>query len=87
MSAVEFIDVSKHYSAVRAVDGVSLAVAPGEFATVLGPSGSGKTTMLSLIAGIVMPSGGRILISGRDVTWMPFALSIGVVAFISVAAS
>ncbi|MFO1171265.1 MAG: ABC transporter ATP-binding protein [Hyphomicrobiaceae bacterium] len=68
MTTVEFADVSKHYGDVRAVDGVSLRVETGEFATILGPSGSGKTTMLSLIAGIAGPTSGAIKIGGRDVT-------------------
>jgi putative spermidine/putrescine transport system ATP-binding protein len=71
MSAVEFKAVSKIYGPVRAVDEVSLSVEPGEFATVLGPSGSGKTTMLSLIAGIMPPTSGQILVGGQDVTWTP----------------
>jgi putative spermidine/putrescine transport system ATP-binding protein len=71
--AVELAGVSKHYAGIRAVDDVSLEIAQGEFATILGPSGSGKTTMLSLIAGIVPPTAGRIMIGGRDVTWMPAA--------------
>ncbi len=68
MTTVEFAEVSKHYGDVRAVDGVSLRVETGEFATILGPSGSGKTTMLSIIAGIAPPTSGAILIGGRDVT-------------------
>jgi putative spermidine/putrescine transport system ATP-binding protein len=73
MSAVELDRIAKHYGPVRAVDDVSLQVQPGEFATILGPSGSGKTTMLSLIAGITPPTSGRIVIGGRDVTWLPAA--------------
>ncbi len=69
MTAVEFIEVHKHYGAVRAVDGISLTVAPGAFTTILGPSGSGKTTMLSLLAGIARPDSGVIRIGGREVTW------------------
>ena len=60
--------VSKRYGPVAAADNVDLAVAPGEFVTILGPSGSGKTTLLSLIAGLTAPTGGRIFIGGRDVT-------------------
>jgi putative spermidine/putrescine transport system ATP-binding protein len=69
VTAVEFNAVHKHYGPVRAVDGVSLTVAPGAFTTILGPSGSGKTTMLSLLAGIAHPDSGTIRIGGRDVTW------------------
>src|SRR5918911_766099 len=55
----------------RAVDGVDLEVESGEFFTLLGPSGSGKTTTLRLIAGFERPDGGRIELSGRDVTGLP----------------
>jgi putative spermidine/putrescine transport system ATP-binding protein len=71
MTSISLIDVSKHYGVVRAVEEVSLEVPQGEFATILGPSGSGKTTLLAMIAGITTPTGGRISIGERDVTWLP----------------
>ncbi|MCC6719596.1 MAG: ABC transporter ATP-binding protein [Acetobacteraceae bacterium] len=71
MTDIRLEAISKHYGAVRAADSVDLAVAQGEFVTILGPSGSGKTTLLSLIAGLSQPSAGRILIGGRDVTASP----------------
>src|SRR5262249_26141162 len=52
---------------VRAVDGVSLTVAPGEFVALYGPSGSGKTTVLMLAAGLVAPDRGTVLFEGRDI--------------------
>ncbi len=55
-------------SAVRAVDGVDLDILEGEFLTLLGPSGSGKTTVLRMVAGFEMPTGGTILLEGQDVT-------------------
>jgi putative spermidine/putrescine transport system ATP-binding protein len=55
----------------RAVDGVSLAIAAGEFLTLLGPSGSGKTTTLKMIAGFEAPDAGVVRIGGRDVTGLP----------------
>jgi putative spermidine/putrescine transport system ATP-binding protein len=58
-------------SAVRAVDGVSLTIEAGEFFTLLGPSGSGKTTCLRMIGGFTLPTAGRILIGGTDVTMRP----------------
>jgi iron(III) transport system ATP-binding protein len=64
-------DVVHHYGDVTAVDGISLDVAPGETVCLLGPSGCGKTTMLRLAAGVEMPSGGRILLDGQDVTGGP----------------
>ena len=68
---VEAVALYRSYGDVAAVDGVDLAVAPGEFFTLLGPSGSGKTTTLRLIAGFEQPDSGRILLSGRDVTGRP----------------
>jgi ABC-type Fe3+/spermidine/putrescine transport system ATPase subunit len=56
---------------VRAVDDVSLDIAPGEFFSLLGPSGCGKTTSLRLIAGFETVDHGRILVGGRDVTDLP----------------
>jgi len=56
---------------VRAVDDVSLTIEAGEFFTLLGPSGSGKTTCLRMIGGFTLPTAGRILIGGEDVTQRP----------------
>jgi putative spermidine/putrescine transport system ATP-binding protein len=80
MSDIRLEGVTKRYGSVAAADGVDLAVAQGEFVTILGPSGSGKTTLLSLIAGLNQPSAGRIFIGGRDVTGAPAqARNIGLV--------
>ncbi|HEV2711895.1 MAG TPA: ABC transporter ATP-binding protein [Gaiellaceae bacterium] len=68
---VEVVSLRRTYGDVVAVDGVDLAVAPGEFFTLLGPSGSGKTTTLRLIAGFEQPDSGRVLLKGRDVTARP----------------
>ncbi|MEA2295094.1 MAG: putative spermidine/putrescine transport system ATP-binding protein [Solirubrobacteraceae bacterium] len=61
----------KHYGEVRAVDGVDLDIARGEFFTMLGPSGSGKTTTLRLIAGFEQPDAGTVSLAGTDVTGRP----------------
>jgi putative spermidine/putrescine transport system ATP-binding protein len=68
---VEAVALYRSYGDVVAVDGVDLAIAPGEFFTLLGPSGSGKTTTLRLIAGFERPDSGRVLLKGRDVTNKP----------------
>lgn len=73
MTTVEFASVTKEFGPVQAVVDVSLNVSSGEFATLLGPSGSGKTTALSLLSGIMQPTSGRILIGGRDITYVPAA--------------
>ncbi|MCC7322179.1 MAG: ABC transporter ATP-binding protein [Rubellimicrobium sp.] len=70
-TAVAFRDVARHFGAVRAVDGVTLDIAPGEFFAMLGPSGSGKTTCLRLIAGFEQPTAGAILLFGDEVGQVP----------------
>ncbi|HEV7666888.1 MAG TPA: ABC transporter ATP-binding protein [Thermoanaerobaculia bacterium] len=70
-AAVRFVDVSRHFGEVRAVDGVSLEIADGEFFAMLGPSGSGKTTCLRMLAGFEQPTSGRVELHGRDVTDLP----------------
>jgi putative spermidine/putrescine transport system ATP-binding protein len=67
-AAVRLDHVEKRFGDVVAVDGIDLAVRDGEFFSMLGPSGSGKTTTLRMIAGFELPSAGRILLHGQDVT-------------------
>jgi ABC-2 type transport system ATP-binding protein len=63
----------KEYGKFRAVDDVSLAVPPGEIHGFLGPNGAGKTTTLRMIAGLLKPSSGRILVNGHDLETEPEA--------------
>ncbi|MFO1055530.1 MAG: ABC transporter ATP-binding protein [Dongiaceae bacterium] len=68
---IELRGVDKLYDDVQVLRQVDLAVADGEFLTVLGPSGSGKTTVLRLIGGFTQPSRGEILLDGRDISGVP----------------
>jgi putative ABC transport system ATP-binding protein len=66
-------ELAKHYAShagepIRAVDGVSMHVRPGEMLALYGPSGSGKTTLLLMIATLLAPTAGRIKINGRDIS-------------------
>lgn len=58
------------FGTIRAVDGVSLKVQAGEFVALVGPSGSGKTTMLSILAALLQPSAGRVVLDGQDLAQM-----------------
>ncbi|WP_439547715.1 ABC transporter ATP-binding protein [Falsiroseomonas sp.] len=66
--SITFDRVTKAFGAFRAVDEVSFALPRGALVTLLGPSGCGKTTTLRLVAGLELPTGGRIEIEGKDVT-------------------
>jgi len=61
----------KQYGRFTAVDGVSLEVPPGEIHGFLGPNGAGKTTTLRMIAGLLKPTGGRVLVNGHDIATEP----------------
>src|SRR6267378_1839951 len=67
---------TKHYGAIKAVDGVSFSVGPGEIVGVIGPNGSGKTTLFNSILGQITPTAGHVEFCGEDVTGMsPLELS------------
>ena len=71
MAAISFQSVSKTYSTPRgqfqALDGVAFDIQPGEFFGLLGPNGAGKTTLISVLAGLVRATSGRVLVHGHDV--------------------
>jgi putative ABC transport system ATP-binding protein len=68
--AISIENVARHYTmgetTIRAIDGVSLQIAEGDFVALLGSSGSGKSSLLNLIAGLDRPSGGSIVVQGSD---------------------
>jgi putative ABC transport system ATP-binding protein len=69
---VEASDVTRTYEldgvSVPALRGVSLVVEPGDYVAIVGPSGSGKSTLMHLLGGLDRPTGGRLVIGGRDVS-------------------
>jgi ABC-2 type transport system ATP-binding protein len=64
-------DLVKRYGAFTAVDGVTLDVQPGQIHGFLGPNGAGKTTTIRMIAGLLKPTSGRIVVNGRDLATDP----------------
>ncbi len=71
MAELRLEKVSKNFGAIRAVRGLDLTLADGEFLVLLGPTGAGKTTTLRLAAGLERPGSGRVFIAGEDVTDRP----------------
>jgi putative ABC transport system ATP-binding protein len=79
--ALEVRDLVKSFSldgtTINAVDGVSFQVKSGEFVALVGPSGSGKTTMLSILAALLTPTSGQVLIDGQDLSKMSEKQRVG----------
>jgi len=68
MSLLQVSGASKRFGNLVAIDGVSLAIEPGELRAIIGPNGAGKTTFFNLVSGLIAPTAGKILFDGRDVT-------------------
>ncbi|MFJ3489950.1 ABC transporter ATP-binding protein [Leifsonia aquatica] len=60
-------DLARHFDGVKAVDGISFSVAPGEVVSIIGPNGSGKTTTLNLVTGTFRPNSGTIALEGERI--------------------
>ena len=71
MSELVLQDVSVRFGGLKAVDGLSLSLNPGEILGLIGPNGAGKTTVFNLITGVYRPTGGRITYQGRSLVKLP----------------
>lgn len=67
-AAVQLLDIAKHFGKVKALDGLTLEIAQGEFVALLGPSGCGKTTALRALAGLQELDRGQIIVDGKEIT-------------------
>jgi len=71
VSLFQAIDLQINFGGIRAVDGVSFAVEPGQVFTIIGPNGAGKTTIFNLVSRIYDSSAGRMVFAGEDITRVP----------------
>lgn len=72
MSILQTIELKKYYGTkpniTKALDGVNLSVGDGEFVAIVGTSGSGKSTLLNMIGGLDVPTSGKVIVDGRDLS-------------------
>jgi putative spermidine/putrescine transport system ATP-binding protein len=72
-AGVSLRELSRSFGSIRALDGLSLEIAPGELVCLLGPSGCGKTTALRIVAGFESADSGSVIVNGRDMSPVPAA--------------
>lgn len=68
---IEVHDLHKHFGGFHAVDGASLRIETGSITGLIGPNGAGKTTLFNVIAGVLPPTSGRVVMDGEDITGLP----------------
>ena len=71
MSLLQVEGLTRHFSGLRAVEDITIDVAEHDFLGIIGPNGAGKTTLVSMIAGQLAPTSGRIVFDGQDLTGWP----------------
>jgi branched-chain amino acid transport system ATP-binding protein len=77
LTQLSAVGLSRHFGGLRAVDDVSLELAQGEVRAIIGPNGAGKSTLVGLICGRILPTAGRIVFEGRDITDLPAHRRVG----------
>ncbi|MEI4487141.1 ABC transporter ATP-binding protein [Frigidibacter sp. MR17.14] len=68
---IQVENLHRHFGGFRAVDGASLTIAKGSITGLIGPNGAGKSTLFNVIAGVLPPTSGRVLMDGEDITGLP----------------
>ncbi len=71
MAMIEVQNLHKHFGGFHAVDGATLKIEKGSITGLIGPNGAGKTTLFNVIAGVLPPTSGRVLMEGEDITGLP----------------
>src|ERR1700726_3566320 len=72
-TSVVLRDLGRSFGATKALDGLSIEMAPGELVALLGPSGCGKTTALRIVAGFETADSGSVLVDDKDISSVPAA--------------
>lgn len=68
---IEVHDLHRHFGGFRAVDGASVRIETGSITGLIGPNGAGKSTLFNVIAGVLPPTSGRVVMDGEDITGLP----------------
>ncbi|MEP3346196.1 MAG: ABC transporter ATP-binding protein [Litoreibacter sp.] len=68
---IEVHDLHKHFGGFHAVDGSTLTIEQGSITGLIGPNGAGKTTLFNVIAGVLKPTSGKVIMDGEDITGLP----------------